>query len=62
NGLSAARPCLQGAFAAYPCRFATAVFHDPLHAARLWIVRAYRDLPKLTSRPTTGSALQSQGF
>ncbi|MNI89663.1 hypothetical protein D3C73_1470930 [compost metagenome] len=22
------------------------VFHDPLHAAQLWIVRAYRVLPK----------------
>jgi hypothetical protein len=24
----------------------SAVFHDPLHAAWLWIVRAYRVLPK----------------
>ena len=47
NGLSATRPCLQGAFAAYPrslrsLRYSTV----PLHAAWLWIVRAYRVLPK----------------
>ena len=47
NGLSAATPCLQGAFAAYPhslrsLRYSTV----PLHAAWLWIVRAYRVLPK----------------
>ena len=27
-------------------RCAPSVFHDPLHAAWLWIVRAYRVLPK----------------
>ena len=38
------------------------VFHDPLHAAQLWIVRAYRDRPTLTSRPPAAARSRSRGF
>ena len=64
NGLSATVPCLQRAFAAYPRpdEAGPAVFHDPLHAARLWIVRAYRDRPTLTSRPPAAARSRSRGF
>ena len=34
----------------------------PLHAARLWIVRAYRDRPTLTSRPPAAARSRSRGF
>jgi hypothetical protein len=34
----------------------------PLHAARLWIVRAYRDQPTLTSRPPAAARSRSRGF
>ena len=33
----------------------------PLHAARLWIVRAYRDRPTLTSRPPAAARSRSRG-
>ena len=64
NGLSATVPCLQRAFAAYPRpdEAGPAVFHDPLHAARLWIVRAYRDRPTLTSRPPPAVRSRSKGL
>lgn len=38
------------------------VFHDPLHAAQLWIVRAYRDRPTLTSRPPPAACSRAKGL
>ncbi len=38
------------------------VFHDPLHAAQLWIVRAYRDRPTLTSRPPPAARSRAKGL
>ena len=38
------------------------VFHDPLHAAQLWIVRAYRDRPTLTSRPPAAARSRAKGL
>ena len=38
------------------------VFHDPLHAAQLWIVRAYRDRPTLTSRPPPAARSRVKGL
>ena len=34
----------------------------PLHAARLWIVRAYRDRPTLTSRPPPAARSRAKGL
>ena len=34
----------------------------PLHATKLWIVRAYRDQPTLTSRPPAAARSRSRGF
>ena len=34
----------------------------PLHAAWLWIVRAYRDRPTLTSRPPPAARSRSKGL
>ena len=38
------------------------VFHDPLHAAQLWIVRAYRDRPTLTSSPPPAARSRAKGL